>query len=544
MSNTVNRKLAVLDLETDPFSFGRVPRPFVSGFYDGSCFATNWHEDRCIELTVEMLAKRKEPLVIYAHNGGKFDWFYFLDSLTNRSNLRIINGRIVQAFLGMHEIRDSFAIMPFPLRTHKKVEIDYSKMERGRRDKHKEEIIEYLRVDCLSLYELVVAYWDEFGDVLTVGSAGLRELKKFHKFKSGNGYFDAKIRSNYYYGGRVEVFTPGIVKGPIKVLDVNSMYPYSMLNYLHPVGTAIEVSKYVRKKCCFVTAEGYSYGAFPVRTKTGIDFPWGFGTFHTSIHEWRVAEDARLFKCKRIVKAYEFSETTSFDEFVNHFYHAKIAAKVRGDKIHETFYKYILNSTYGKFAQDPANFKEYLITRLGEVPDVYCRCEGVCSCDGWHQEAIDNMSYMLWSKPLKSRKYFNIATAASITGASRSILLNGLTSANEVHYCDTDSIFAKGEGSLPLSDLELGSWKIEAEADSAAFCGKKLYALFAANGDCIKKAHKGIPSKRPGFEGITGNEIRKLATGELEYVTVSNDVPHFKLSGKHGFVTRKVRRTV
>lgn len=546
------RRIATLDLETDPFEYGKVPQPFLSGFYDGRVFCSIWDDTRCITRTVESLAAIKDPLIIYAHNGGKFDWFYFMDHLSNQSRMRIINGRIVQAYIGLHEIRDSFAIMPFALAKYRKGDIDYSKLSRADRDRHRDEIIDYLRTDCVALHELVTAFWDEFGDALTVGSAGLRELKKFHKFSCGRPDFDDRIRTSYYYGGRVQVFSRGIVAGPVEVLDVNSMYPYVMQSRPHPIGVMIEVSRRIMSNTCFVTAEGISHGAFAVRAPSGgIDFPWGSGVYHTTIHEWNAAEQCGLFKCKRILKTYGFNDRTCFDTFVNHFYQAKVSAKLADDKIHELFYKYVLNSTYGKFAQNPENFSDYAITRLGDIMPDACDCSNChhnldsshCTCMGWHIFQIDQQKYMLWSKPVKTLRYYNIATAASITGAARAELMLGMNAAESVHYCDTDSIFVRSHGRLPISGENLGEWKVEATADLAAFCGKKLYALFDASGACIKKAHKGIPGARPGLQGISGSEIRTIAAGEIPYLQTYNDVPHFKLSGLHGFVKRKVRMT-
>src|SRR5271154_3046811 len=106
-------KIAVLDLETDPFEEGIMVAPFLAGFHDGEETVLIWHEN-CIGKMVEYLSKRKEKCLIYAHNGGRFDFFFFLPHL-DAKNLRIINGRIVEAFLSGHTLRDSFALMPFPL---------------------------------------------------------------------------------------------------------------------------------------------------------------------------------------------------------------------------------------------------------------------------------------------------------------------------------------------------------------------------------------------------------------------------------------------
>ena len=64
-------RIAVGDLETDPFEYGSIVRPFVAGFYDGSTFDHIWSDD-CIPLSLRYLESIKEPTVFYFHNGGKF----------------------------------------------------------------------------------------------------------------------------------------------------------------------------------------------------------------------------------------------------------------------------------------------------------------------------------------------------------------------------------------------------------------------------------------------------------------------------------------
>lgn len=535
-------KLAVIDLETDPFEAGKVPRPFLSGYFDGTKFVSIWDNGDCIGRTVAML-DREEPAIIYAHNGGKFDWFYFLRSLTLGTSMRIINGRIVQATLGHHEIRDSFSIMPFALDKYRKTEIDYAKFVPGKREKYREEITSYLRDDCTALHELITAYWDEFGNVLTVGSAALRELKKLHSYTQGGSEYDAELRGKFYFGGRVQVLDAPIVTDTcVQVYDVNSMYPYVMAEYLHPVSTQISVSHDIQEDMAFIECEGYSDGAFAVRTKTGIDFPSGYGMFATTGHEFQAALDTGCFKLNKVIKTYGFSERINFGAFVHHFYHLRLMAEQTGDKIHKLFYKYVLNSAYGKFAQNPDNYYDYEITGIehrSEPWELY--------------EAAWDEGYMLWRKPVSRPVYHNIATAASITGAARSVLLRGLHSVERPLYCDTDSIISTGPGVLSLSESELGGWKTEVTASSAYFGGKKIYALFDSLSECpsgsahsqvcgrlpgslhcVKKAHKGFKA--------TGRDIQRIAQGGVYEWT--GEVPHFSFSGQHGFVTRKIRSTI
>ena len=46
----INRKLAVIDLETDPFQHGRLPKPFLSGFDNGESVVEFWGDDCILRL--------------------------------------------------------------------------------------------------------------------------------------------------------------------------------------------------------------------------------------------------------------------------------------------------------------------------------------------------------------------------------------------------------------------------------------------------------------------------------------------------------------
>ena len=71
-------KLATFDIETDPFKKGRVPEPFCCGLY---LIETNeymqWWGKNCLYQFIEYLKECPHNLIIYAHNGGKFDFYYF-----------------------------------------------------------------------------------------------------------------------------------------------------------------------------------------------------------------------------------------------------------------------------------------------------------------------------------------------------------------------------------------------------------------------------------------------------------------------------------
>jgi|SRR5579859_2226213 len=527
------RQIAVIDLETDPFEYGKMIQPFCGGFYDGERFASWWSGD-CVGQIVDFLKGIEFPLIVYAHNGGRFDFFYFLKYLSG--DLQIINNRIVRANLGAHELRDSYAIMPFPLEQYHKTPIDYETFRPGVREKHRDEIISYLRDDCVDLHTLCTSFSSEFGDALTIGSASLRQLKKFHKFSSGNAIYDAKFRNDFYFGGRNQVFKSGIIKRPIRVYDVNSMYASVMRDCLHPIGTGIITDSVVRANTAFVVVNGRNDGAFPVRAEDGsLDFTKPYGTFHATIHEFNAALETGSFRPNRIIKTMGFLRLETFNEFVSHFYDARAKAKKDEDKIRTLFYKFVLNSAYGKFAQNPENYFDWRIAPIGELFNEWHTCEKSCTlpCPLLWSPSFMNREYIIWKRPIQRSFYYNIATGASITGAARAVLLRGLRAADSPLYCDTDSIICGGLSSVKISDTELGAWKLETTGSMAAICGKKLYAIFDETGACVKKAHKGAR--------LTGEEILQIARGKI--IENCNPVPAFKFDGTHAFTKRKIRRT-
>lgn len=537
----MSKKVAVLDLETDPFEYQKMVYPFAGGLMTEDKYI-EWWSEKCVEHSIAYLhseAERGNHYLIYAHNGGRFDYFYYLPYMAR--SMRIINNRIVQAWIGPHELRDSFAIMPFALANYQKTPIDYNLFNRDKRDAHKDEILAYLKDDCNDLLDLVLAFREEFGDALTIGSASLKELRKRHKFSTGSESFDKRIRKLYYYGGRNQVFKAGITKTPndgIKIYDVNSMYPHVMKNRLHPVSTGIYQSNRVSDKTCFVSVEGQNDGAFPIRKKDGgLDFTLERGIFHVSIHEYRTAIQTGSFKPSRILSTLNFTEQITFDEFVTHFYDSRNHAKEQGDKIRALFYKFVLNSGYGKFAQDPNNYCEWYITPSNERPEPWHTCSKSCDSECrklWRPKWISENQHIIWSKPLAEMRYYNVATGASITGAARAELLRGIKHSVDPYYCDTDSIICRELHSVPIHDSDLGSWKIEASGSTLAIAGKKLYVLFDSHNGVVKKAHKGAR--------LTGEEIMHIAQGGS--VIAENPVPTFRFDGTFSWQTRVISSTV
>ncbi len=515
-----------LDLETDPFKHGRIPAVFCAGLYDGQRFSYSWGPG-CVARMMEKI-RALEPGIIFMHNGGKFDLYYMMDYIARERVMTIINNRIVRCDIQLDsgkfmQVRDSYALMPFALSKYKKDEIDYSIFEVDMREANKSEIVSYLKGDCVYLHELCIEFIRRFELHLTIGSTSMDEFRKDYEVERMDVSWDDTFRSKFYFGGRVQCFKKGVLHSKLgwKVYDINQCYPYAMREFDHPTGNVRFVGNEITDATFFVKVIGTNKGAFPLREDDGINFTSKHGEYCVSIHEYKAAIELGLFKTDEIVRTYDFVSWGRFDAFVDKFHKLRKDAQLTGDIIGALFFKYIGNSCYGKFAQSPDNYYDYMITS-----------HGIDLADKGYESTKCSDSFIMWRKPSKNTTRFNVATGASITGAARSVLMRGLAAAKRPIYCDTDSIICEGLDCM-IDDTRIGAWKLEQHGDSISIAGKKMYALMQGN-ECTKLASKGVK--------LSADQIHAVASGKM--VRYLKDSPTFDLGSlSTTFITRNVRMT-
>lgn len=558
---SANKEIWCVDSETDPFAPGRLDiKPFIWGAYNGK----EYHEFdnyslpgpltdkyRCTRAFVDFF-KDKE-CVVYAHNGGKFDWFFLLDELTPWAPLMVINGRLSKFTIGKAEFRDSFNIMPMSLATIQKDEIDYSLFEEDVREKHMPEIRKYLRADCTYLYGMVAAFVAEFGMHLTQAGASVKAWEKICSTKapSTTHEFYNEI-APYYYGGRVQCFYSGEFTDKFKIVDINSAYPYAMMSH-HPLGGEIITAKKLPKtddeiSRCFIKLNCKSLGALPIRERSGtLSFPddGEYREFYVSGWEFLAARDTGALIDYRIDIVKSFAEKIEFSQYLDHFYKMKSDSKEKGfaggawhdleQKARYEFSKRFLNSLYGKMGANPENYEEFTAVYPKHVmaarKDDY---EFVCELG----------DLCLVSKPLSEEKmrYYHAGISASITGFVRAYLWRAIVecrrAGGRVLYCDTDCLWATATGDLDLHPDRLGAWDVEATCDYGAIAGKKMYAARTTKKDdkgqeVWKTASKGVRLKR--------EEIVEIAKGKI--IVTNPIVPTFSLKRGIQFTQRTISRS-
>lgn len=476
-------QIAVIDFETDPFKYGQNVAPFCCGYYDTEEYLHFWGDD-CVTRLIDFL-KTKEKRIIYAHNGGKFDFFFMLDFVDEE--IKIINGRIAKCTIldGLHEMRDSYLILPMPLKSHGKKSISYRKMRKEFREKYKKEILDYLYYDCFSLFDWVTSFIADYGNGLTLAGAAFKQLKKT-EYPVQNTYddYDSLFRE-FYFGGRVQCFEVGAFIGKFKYVDINSAYPYAM-TFKHWQG-----SMYSQVLCLpkdpqyFAEIEAISLGALPIKDESGrLIFPSDNVPRIYKVSGWEIQAgiETNTLTIKKVINCYKPLFTCDFKPYVNKFFQLKSEAEKNGDNTRRTFAKLMLNSAYGKFGQNGRDFEDFALCESGGYP------EG----EGWVPYSRNEESFSIYSKPAPVDRFYNVATAASITGFVRAFLWRNICASSRPLYCDTDAIICESF-SGEVGD-KLGQWDVEFEPTECYIAQKKMYALKDEQGN-VKKACKGVRLK-------------------------------------------------
>jgi hypothetical protein len=268
------------------------------------------------------------------------------------------------------------------------------------------------------------------------------------------------------------------------------MYPFVMSRHKHPVG-----GKYVRRKgqpseqTCFIhlTAPRNAFLDICRHPDFEDQFLVGKIEYDTAMRLGRL--DGKL-KFHEIVDCDDWSD---FRAYVEPLYRDRKISKERVQslekegkkgssewydrKADEAMQKLLLNNAYGKLAQEPENFLDwYIKVTMGEPPEIY---------PGDSQYNLQNGKWVTiseYERDPSRMKYYNVGTAASITSAARSILMEAIVNSKNPIYCDTDSIISEGfsdKSGVIFSPTVLGAWKLEARTSEVVIAGKKLYAYYA-----------------------------------------------------------------
>lgn len=530
------KRWAVADCETDSFD-GFAVTAFVWAYLDDE-------GNREIFWSTTAFLDWLESFdgIVYAHNGGRFDWL--MPEIVNRlrqGKIMLINGRVARAKIGKAEIRDSFLCLPSALEKFgEKMEFDYEILDRRKtylREQKKADIEKYLMQDCVALFNAMAVYVARYGHALTQAGAALKtwEAMGGEKRRYGKDH-DARFRP-YYFGGRCEIFEYAAgTRGKFKMYDINSSYPAAMMQE-HCCGTDYVASRNYKTApgSSFWKIKAVSRGALPVRDDKGrIFYPRDdvVREFHTTGWEIHAALELGILDIHSadglVPRRFE-----TFALYVQKYFAERQEAKRQGDTIGDVIAKIFMNSLYGKFGANPEEYKDYKIVDKGERD----------YANGWHLSQLLDETDIL-ERPTDHPQYFDVAVAASITGYARAAMMRGIFTSVRPMMCDTDSLLCEEFGGNVGS--ELGAWKFEGFFKAVWIAGKKCYALLGAEKkknadtgkmeDWYKVAHKGVSKM-----DATVDDVKRAARGEI--VKIKKSAPNCKIDGSQVFFSRKIKKT-
>lgn len=250
--------------------------------------------------------------------------------------------------------------------------------------------------------------------------------------------------------------------------DVNSLYPYAMINCAYPCGkphftetynpNKLQIITFIVETCnCentipFIPTKvvGHSY-TYSKTLKGGIYTLW--------------VEEFELFKQyynghPEIISILEFDEVYNlFDEYINKYATLKGSTK---DKAERYIIKLRLNGLGGKFGT-----KTYQIKK---------RCVG-------NTNKLGGLKFEL--EPPETGEAYYRAISSRMTSRARCVLIRAISqNFDRFIYCDTDSIYLYGyeePKGINVHPTELGAFKFEHKFDKGKFLHTKCYIIKDVN---------------------------------------------------------------
>lgn len=279
--------------------------------------------------------------------------------------------------------------------------------------------------------------------------------------------FETEIRSGVR-GGICMAFHKGIYEHCNHV-DAVSMYPTQCVRYFHPIGPLLSeppnamhtkilypCGYYKLKKgkvpnmqwTSIVNCGRYHYIGDYQPSEYVNDF-YLDGTYPIWEEEYNIVKECYDVKEESIAKVWyiEMADNTILCNYVNQLFEGK--KRNKGTK--RLFYKYLMNSLYGKFLTRPDG------TTIGYFEED----------DGWHRTKLEN-----------EKNVYYLPLGSWIAMMGRVTLMKAILSIDSKNflYCDTDSIIYKGD-KMPDVKLgkDLGCWEMEREDVSVNIVGPKTY---------------------------------------------------------------------
>lgn len=473
----------------------------MAGFYDGQsytfCPSINDLFD-CI------LTEKNRNRKIFAHNGGRFDFLHLMEYLKNVRNKevriipmgpRIVSMKISHGKRGWITLQDSYTLLAYSLSELCKVfepstvkltgTIDF---ENERVDKANVLHQQYLRADCIALYEILQKY----RSLPMVKDVGLKLTRSSTALAAWRTTLRSPIRTTTktvqefcrksYAGGRTEIFRQVLRNGAS--FDVTSLYPDKMLKPLpvELIGPSSSIEDFGFHDVTVVVPECY----VPILWKKTpkLIFPTGEfrGVYFSEEIKLAVEMGAKIIKHH---KGFKFSERADiFSEYIERGYRMR-SENPKGSPL-DILGKDLMNHCYGKFAEREQKWSLIKINQMDPAtwPPEFSH---------FHSEKLFLQTGLVEVEKYKRSPHMLCHISSAITAWGRIDMARNIYLPYQKHlyYTDTDS--GKMGCELPTKE-GLGGLKREYGIKNAFYLLPKGYWEETESGKIIKKL-KGFSKK-------------------------------------------------
>ncbi len=364
--------------------------------------------------------------------------------------------------------------------------------------------ITYCIRDCEIIFNALLEIFNKVGNVkITLAGLSLDLFRRYYQ------KFDIEYNSpmaneffKSYYGGRCEAFYIGQTNAT--VYDINSMYPYAMVQTKFPNPKFLKLKKNVNPKLfvekylanyegmslCTVNHKATYFGFLPCRVNGKLLFPVGTFQGNFNFNELRFAIEKSAIEILEVKEMYYAPAIDSpFVEYVNECYRLRYSGQ---GEFNSYLYKLFANTLYGKFAQKITSEQIYVpdMTANYDIIEGYKKSGKLKKIklfnefrnDCFLEVASDQITYMVNTIPV---------FASYITSFARVMLLDKMLTYEKFKplYCDTDSIFFETDPNIENS-VKLGEFKKENKLITTIY-GLKNYE-YICESIRIRKI-KGVP---------------------------------------------------
>ncbi len=484
------RRFSTYDLEwnrgTELESRGKVikqPKVTLVGVYDGERY-TAYHTVN--DFLSAQLTKANSGRWFYAHAGGLSDMLFILQAIITNPAYHVeasfsgSSAIIVNVTRGRN--RWTFVDSLWLFGTALKNVAKWVGMEKGSVDFETDnfaELAEYNRLDCLILWRAIDAFETALLEIggelmMTLASCAMRLFRRQFLKQDIKTHSEVNQAARQaYFGSRVEVFQRHVTEG--YYYDINSSFPFAMTQpspgNLRGIGSTLsdkEDALYLAE--VDVEVPDMYFPPLPFRHDNSVFFPTG------KWRGWFNQVDIRLLESRggrisRVGRVLHFEPFNDLAEYASVLYERRRNGTTDFDKV---VYKLLLNSLYGKFAENST--KQQLVINPKHTTCPHSPAHPPKLNDPRESTCMSQLMPGVWLVENEiDIPHEWVPISAQITAIARKNLYEHMEKCQEFHYCDTDG-FSTTEPNLPTSD-KLGGLKLELVFKEAEFISPKVYRI-------------------------------------------------------------------